>query len=458
MSRSVRTIVFICLALLVFAGMPLAILAFQSYRSGMTWSQIIFRSTSRLGGESSGLDGMPRAMLPEGEPVDFLTPEAIGNEFQTPPQISHLEAVDLDQDGLLDVAVCDCESNKVSWIRQHPVGTFQEYVCADDLVAPAHVHATDFDQDGDLDLAVAVLGLLFPCNDPVGSVVILENNGDMTFRKHVVVERIARVSDVRTGDLDGDGDLDLAAAQFGYDDGETRWIENLGGWEFANHILQEFSGPIHCEITDADGDGDQDIITLVSQEWEQIYLFEGNGKGNFQPHQIFGSDNEDFGSSGISLCDLDQDGDEDILYTNGDAFDYLPPVPRSWHGVQWLENVGNLEFRVTRIADFHGAVNARELDFDHDGDLDLVVVSAYNFWDDPASQSMILLENDGKMRFARRNVTNIPTHLQSLDQGDFDNDGEVDLVTGGLHVYEPYDRMDRVVLWRNRWVAATPGL
>lgn len=404
----------------------------------------------------SGLDSMPRAVLPQGERIDFLMPQPIGEGFQAPPQIAYVEAVDLDRDGLLDVVVCDCESNRVTWIRQQPLGTFSEYLCADDLVAPAHVQATDFDQDGDLDLAVAVLGLLFPCNDPVGSVVLLENTGEMKFQKRVVAERIARVSDVRAGDLDGDGDLDLAVAQFGYDDGQTRWIENLGGWEFENHILQELSGPIHCEITDADRDGDLDIITLVSQEWEEIYVFEGDGKGNFQPHRIFGSDNEDFGSSGISLCDLDRDGDVDILYTNGDAFDYLPPVPRPWHGVQWLENRGNLEFRVTRIADFHGAVNARELDVDHDGDLDLVVVSAYNYWDDPASQSMILLENDGQMRFSRRDVTNMPTHIQGLDQGDFNNDGEVDLITGGFHVYGPYDRMDRVVLWINQRPGVTP--
>ena len=114
--------------------------------------------------------------------------------------------------------------------------------------------------------------MLFPNNDKIGSVVILENDGKNNFKKHVIVDKIARVSDVRAGDLDNDGDMDLAVAQFGYDDGETRWIENLGNWKFKSHILQNLSGPINVEIVDIDKDGDLDIISLVSQEWEEIYV------------------------------------------------------------------------------------------------------------------------------------------------------------------------------------------
>ena len=118
------------------------------------------------------------------------------------------------------------------------------------------------------------------------------------FIKHVVVDKIARVSDVRAGDMDGDGDMDLAVAQFGYDDGETRWIENLGNWNFKSHILQNLSGPINVKLDDIDNDNDLDIISLVSQEWEEIYCLLTMEKEISNPN-YYGSSNQDFGSSGI---------------------------------------------------------------------------------------------------------------------------------------------------------------
>lgn len=451
--RGLMTWIPILLMLLIALGIPLGILGYQAHHSGMTWSQILRRALTRASGPKTGLEEIPSTELPPGERIDFLRPQPIGEGFSEPPRVANVLAVDLDQDGLLDAVVCDARKNSVSWIRQQPRGTFTEQTLVADLIAPAHVQATDFDADGDLDLVVAVLGQLFPNNDLIGSVVILENTGEMRFARHVVAEKTARVSDVRAGDLDGDGDLDLAVAQFGYDDGQTQWLENLGGWKFRSHILQSLSGPINCEIADLNADGHPDITVLVSQEWEELYVFVGDGRGNFQPRLLWGSDNEDYGSSGMSLVDLDEDGDLDILYTNGDAFDYLPPTPRSWHGVQWLENQGSLDFQFHRVAEVPGAARAEPADIDHDGDLDLVVVSAYNYWEDPRAQSLVWLENSGRMQFRRHDLTNTPTHLITLSLGDFDGDGETDLVTGGMHTYAPFDRMERVVLWHNRWPA-----
>jgi len=311
------------------------------------------------------------------------------------------------------------------------------------------VQVIDFDHDGDNDLMVAVLGMLFPNNDKIGSVVVLENDGRCNFKKHLIVEKIARVSDVRAGDLDNDGDMDLAVAQFGYDDGETRWIENLGHWKFESHILQNLSGPINVELVDIDKDNDLDIISLVSQEWEEIYCYINDGKGKFESRLLWGSSNQDYGSSGISIADADLDGDADILYTNGDAFDYIPPQGRPWHGVQWLENKGNLNFEFHRICNFTGATNVRHTDIDKDGDMDLFVVSEFNLWDRPESFSFIWLENTGNMQFTKHEITKDPTHLLTCETGDFNNDGLIDVITGGMHTYPPYDRMGRITLWIN---------
>jgi len=417
---------------LLIAGIPMFFLNLQAKRSGMTWGEVIQRIMNKSLEKDQISDSDTNNKT--GEKINFLDP---------------MPVADLDSDGLSDVIVCDCRNNTISWIRQYPAETYTEKVLASDLIAPAHAQVMDFDNDGDPDIMVAVLGLLFPSNDKIGSVVVLENDGNYEFIKHVIVEKTARVSDVRAGDLDGDGDMDLVAAQFGYDDGETRWIENLGSWKFESHNLQHLSGPINVELTDLDKDGDLDIISLVSQEWEEIYLYENLGKGEFQPLLLFGSGNEDFGSSGISMADLDQDGDQDILYTNGDAFDYIPPQGKPWHGVQWLENTGNLKFEFHRIYSFIGAYNARPVDLDGDGDLDLYAISAFNLWSKPESMSMIWLENDGKQQFTGHDLANNPTHLITLEIADFNNDGLMDIVTGGMHAYPPYDRMSRVVIWIN---------
>jgi len=452
MRLSKSTVISLLALLAILIGIPLALVTHEAGRTGQSVMQYIKRAVSKTGPEKP-LKASNRPL--PGEKIDFLKSEAIGVPIaDTKPWITHLKIVDLDQDGLKDVVVCDAKRNRISWIHQSPKGVYTEKNIGSQVRGPAHVTPFDMDKDGDLDLLIAKMGMIFPNNDKIGSVVVLENKGEGRFENRVLADGIARVTDVEAGDLDGDGDIDLAVGQFGYDDGEIRWMENKGNWEFKSHNLLNLSGTIHTPVVDIDGDGDLDIVALVSQEWEEIYVFVNDGKGKFETRMIYGSTNEDFGSSGISIVDLDKDGDPDILYTNGDAFDYIPPGPRPWHGVQWLENKGNLKFDYHRIGDFPGAYFANAVDVDRDGDLDVAVVSGFNKWNDPAAQSMIWFENDGKMGFTPRDLASTPTHLLVLDTADMDGDGWVDFVTGGMHAYPPFDRMSRVLLWQNRW----PGL
>ena len=377
-----------------------------------------------------------------------FSPEPVGHVIEGKPWISQVSIIDLDRDGRVDILACDDKLNAVVWLRQSAAGVFEETTLMDNLPGVVHVDAVDFDRDGDLDLLVACMGEVFPNNEKIGSIIILENNGAQHFLKHVVAEKVARVTDVRAGDFDGDGKLDLAVAQFGYDQGEIRWMRNLGDWQFESHVLLSLSGAINVCVADLNGDGALDIAAVVSQQWEEIHLFQNDGHGQFTDKKIFGSTNEDFGSSGISLCDLNRDGRLDILYTNGDGFAFADPGKRPWHGVQWLENVGNGDFRYHRIGNLPGAYSPVGVDLDARGIMDVVCVSGFNDWQNPRAVSLVAFKNDGKMNFTPHVLAHAPIQLVTCAAGDLDGKGRAALVTGGFYAYPPFDRMSRITVWR----------
>jgi hypothetical protein len=382
------------------------------------------------------------------EDLDHFAPETIGSPVEGKPWISHVTLVDLDRDGRVDVLACDDKAFSVDWLRQLPDGQFEESPLATGLHGAVHVEAVDMDRDGDLDLLVACMGEVFPNNDKIGSVVILENDGQQHFTTHVLIEHVARVTDVRAGDFNGDGRLDLAIAQFGYDEGEIRWMENLGNWQFKSHNLLNLSGTINVLVADFNGDGVLDITALVSQQWEEVYLFENDGRGNFTNKIIFGSTNEDFGSSGICLCDLNRDGKPDVLYTNGDGFAYADPGQRPWHGLQWLENRGGGFFKFHRIGNVPGAYSPVGVDLNGDGNTDIVCTSGFNDWTKPKAVALVAFMNDGQQNFTEHVLAYAPTQLITCTAGVIDGSRQPIIVTGGFYSYPPFDRLSRITLWR----------
>ena len=377
----------------------------------------------------------------------YLVSRPLGNSIEGRPWIANLTTVDLDLDGLIDVVFCDGRLNTVYWIRQESPGNFVETILDRTIAAPANVEATDLDKDGDLDLLVASMGIMLPPNNErIGAVIVLENDGSGGFEKRTLIDRVNRVTDVQAGDLDDDGDLDLVVGQFGFYQGEIRWMENRGNWEYVSHPLLDLSGTIHTPIVDIDGDRDLDIVALVSQEWEEIYAFDNHG-GAFQRRVLYGSTNEDYGSSGMTIADVDGDSDPDIVYTNGSGFDYGEPGPRPWHGVQWLENNGRGFFRYHRLGDFPGAYSPLAADIDGDGDHDILAVSRLNHWGREDAFSMICFEQVKPKRFLPRILALEPTLLLALDAADMDGDGEIELVTGGFHNLPPWEKMSRILLW-----------
>lgn len=401
--------------------------------------------------------GAPQVRSPDSSPAHdrafpenlAFEPRPIGASVKGRPAITHLLIVDLDQDGLPDVVACDGESNSVCWLRQSPRGTFTESQLGEKIAGPAHAFACDLNGDGRLDLLIAGMGIIAPNNDKIGSVVVLENQGHGRFKNHVIADTIARVTDVRGADVNGDGRIDLIAGQFGYNEGEIRWMENLGDWQFRSHILLSEPGTIHTPVADYDGDGRIDFAALVSQDSEAVHLFSGSGAGGFRDNILWQSTNKSWGSSGLELCDLNRDGRPDLLYTNGDGFDGLVSLP-PWHGLQWLENRPDHGFVYHRIGDFPGCYSPTAADLDGDGDIDILAVSAFNNWHDPAAVSLMAWLNDGAEQFTAVPLAHAPTHLLALAVGDIDGDGRPEILTGGFHIYPPWTNMSRITLWKRR--------
>ncbi len=390
---------------------------------------------------------------PPVEALDLFTSRELGTPTELPPWIAHVNAVDLDQDGLTDIIFCEAQFNEVRWIRQTAPGQFApEALLGSDLRGPVHAEAADMDGDGDLDLLIASMSVIFPNNDRVGTAFLLENNGQQAFTPHILIEQTTRIVDMRPADLDGDGDLDLALAQFGYDQGEVAWLENSGGLTgpFTRHVILNLSGAVNVVIDDFNGDHRSDIVALLSQQWEEVYYFQNTGNGNFTSQRIWGSTNEDYGSSGISVADLNRDGRPDVVYSNGDGFGpAATPGPRPWHGLQWFENTGNGGFRYHRIGDLPGAYSPIGVDLDQDGAMDVVAAAAYSDWNSKNRDvvSLMWFRNDGKMNFEPHVLTRTPKDLITLATGDFDGSGRPSLISGGFYIYPPFDAMSRVMLW-----------
>jgi hypothetical protein len=364
------------------------------------------------------------------------------------PRICNVQVTRLEANGPTGVLVCDAGKNVVSFRHRDDSGKWNEIVLLSDVIAPAHATVVDIDGDDDLDIVVSVLGNIEPDDGVIGRVILLEREGDQ-YRARTILDDVRRVADVQPADFDGDGDVDLAVAVFGYNRGQVLWLENRSNGRFREHELLSAPGTIHVPIADYDGDGDMDIAAIVTQDEEELWGFENLGGGHFKARRLWFTINFDLGSAGLLATDLDRDGDTDLILPAGDNLEDFDPFPQPYHGCIWFENVGDWQFESRRIADFGGTYAAAAGDLDNDNDTDIVLVSMANVWDDPTRASIVWLENDGHQKFRTWQIDSSPTHLVTVDIGDLNADGKADIVAGGLHIRGPYDRIGGVTSWIN---------
>ncbi len=291
---------------------------------------------------------------------------------------------------------------------------------------PVRFAVADLDGDKRPDLVVTDIGDLNPSTERRGRILVLHGQGDGRLGAPQVIARdLARPCDARAADMDGDGDLDLAVADFGwFGPGEILWLEQTtGAWR--KHSVAKRTGVVDIHPFDLDGDGRADLLTLISQESEEIVAWHQGTRGFFQL-RVYQADTPLYGSSSLERADLDGDGDLDLLYLNGDSQD-SPPGAKPYHGVAWLENLdgGYGRHEVARLTEaFRGAA----ADLDGDGDLDLVVIR--NFKSPDARAGLVWFEQTSDGVFSPYAVPE-SRGAMALAVGDLNGDGRPDIVTGG---------------------------
>jgi hypothetical protein len=373
-------------------------------------------------------------------------PEPVGHPRVTNVQITRLNSGD--QAGVI---VCDAGRNAVLFYLESAPGSgeWKEQMIAQDVLAPAHATVVDIDADGDDDVVVSVLGNIEPDDGVIGRLLLMTYEAG-TYQETILLDDVRRVADAQAGDLDQDGDLDLAVAVFGYNRGGVLWLENKGGLRFTDHELLSGPGVIHVPIADYDKDGDLDIAAGVTQDEEELWGIENLGGGKFRSRRLWFTHNFDLGSAGLLSSDIDRDGDIDLVLPAGDNLEDFDPFPQPYHGCYLFENEGGWKFTIKRIADLGGTYGAATGDIDADGDEDIALVSMANVWDEPDRASLVWLENDGKNGFHTWQIASNPTHLVTVAIGDLNGDSKNDILAGGLHIRGPFNRLGRVSAWLNQ--------
>jgi len=282
-------------------------------------------------------------------------------------------------------------------------------------------------------LLVLESGRLEPNDEPKGTLAQYDvaRDGSLHFAK-ILIDSLLRPVFVRDFDFAGQGRKDFVICEFGNNRGRLALYREEGG-AYRRHVLDATPGAIRFEILDLTGDGFPDIVALFAQGDERIVLFANDGTGDFSgARKVLARFPPIYGSMYFTMRDFNGDGKPDILYVNGDNFDYSR-VLKPYHGIRILENDGHNGFTERYFFPVHGAAQAVVADFDRDGDLDVLTTS--NFADSVRhpERGIMYFENVGRYQFkpyafsiARGNQWNVMT------TADLDRDGWPDVLIGAM--------------------------
>jgi hypothetical protein len=248
----------------------------------------------------------------------------------------------------------------------------------------------------------------------------------------ILIDSLIRPVSAQAFDFDKDGVNEFLICEFGNNIGRLA-LYKYDGSRYKRQVLDSSPGAIHFEIRDLTGDGAPDIVALFAQGDERIVLFENDGKGHFSGRQrILARFPPVYGSMYFSMNDFTGDGRLDILYVNGDNYDYSR-ILKPYHGVRILENDGKNNFHERYFFPVYGAARAEVADFDKDGRLDILITSNFADFQRHPERGIMFLENLGGYKFRPYAFTIASQNQWNLMAvADLNKDGWPDVIIGAM--------------------------
>ena len=254
------------------------------------------------------------------------------------------------------------------------------------------------------------------------AVEVMLGKGDGSFQPNHLILGVGQTAlSVAAGDFDDNGALDLVTANS--TDGTISLLLNNGNGTFRPRIDLAVGGaPRAVAVGDFNGDGRVDVAT-AQQLTDSVSVLLGNGDGTFARPQVFAASGQNFTPSSLVVSDINRDGRPDLVIKSISALD----SDAFQVGVLLGKGDGTFQSPILAPAQPDGSGDLALGDFNNDGRLDAAVAGELG---NPTGDLSVFFGNgDGSFQpTIRLDLETGGDDPVGVAAADLNGDGLVDLV------------------------------